>query len=217
MVVRKESKTLSGIRRLTMSLPKSVSVFIFSLTLISNIYVAMSSDGLNPSDFAAADKLEGISLNPPAAASNSTVFRVNTDSVLALNLVSLLPENQEISVYCRNLLGIFGQRYVASIDCFVPAARPVKVCQNCFSAYGSLRGIYVNISEQVCCRKTSPFLWFPTRPPFSWSSSSLTLLSADVSHDRGSRDVSGQIWGNANPAVFLCFCGRESTANLWGS
>lgn len=158
MVVRKESKTLSGIRRLTMSFPKSVSVFIFSLTLISNIYVAMSSDGLNPSDFAAADKLEGISLNPPAAASNSTVFRVNTDSVLALNLVSLLPENQEISVYCRNLLGIFGQRYVASIDCFVPAARPVKVCQNCFSAYGSLRGIYVNISEQVCCRKTSPFL-----------------------------------------------------------
>lgn len=135
-----------------MSFPKSVSVLIFSLTLISNINVAMSSDGLNPSDFAAADKLEGISLNPPAAASNSTVFRVNADSFLALNLASLLPQNQEISVYCRHLLGIFGQRYVASIDCFVPAARPVKVCQNCFSAYGGLRDIYVNISEKVCCR-----------------------------------------------------------------
>eukprot|EP00066_Takifugu_rubripes_P006853 XP_003971934.2 PREDICTED: osteopetrosis-associated transmembrane protein 1 [Takifugu rubripes] len=149
MVVRKESKTVSGIRRLTMSFPKSVSVFTFSLTLISNIYVAVCSDGLNPTDFAAADKLEGISLNPPAAASNSTAFKVNTDSVLALNLLSLLPEDQEISVYCRNLLGIFGQRYVASIDCFVPAARPVKVCQNCFSAYGSLGDIYVNISDKT--------------------------------------------------------------------
>lgn len=117
----------------------------------------MSSDGLNPTDFAAADKLEGISWNPPAAASNSTVFKVNTDSVLALNLLSLLPENQEISVYCRNLLGIFGQRYVASIDCFVPAARPVKVCQNCFSSYGSLRDIYVNISDKVCSRKNKSF------------------------------------------------------------
>lgn len=116
----------------------------------------MSSDGLNTADFAAADKMEGISWNP-ATASNSTVFKVNTDSVLALNLLSLLPETQEISVYCRNLLGIFGQRYVASIDCFVPAARPVKVCQNCFSAYGSLRDIYVNISDKVCHRKHKSF------------------------------------------------------------
>lgn len=115
----------------------------------------MCSNGLNPTDFAAADKLEGISV-----ASNSTVFKVNTDSVLALNLVSLLPDTQEISVYCRNLLGIFGQRYVASIDCFVPAARPVKVCQNCFSAYGSLEDIYVNISDKVCYRKnkSSPLI-----------------------------------------------------------
>lgn len=154
MVVRKESKTDSGLRRLTMSFPKSISVLTFSLTLISNIYVATCSDGLNPTDFAAADKLEGISWNPPAA-----VFKVNTDSVLALNLLSLLPENQEISVYCRDLLGILGQRYVASVACFVPAARPVKVCQNCFSAYGSLTDIYGNISDQVCCRKNPiPFL-----------------------------------------------------------
>lgn len=133
---------------LTMSFPRSTPVLIFSLTLISDMYVVVSSDGLNSNIL--ADKLEGFSFwNPPAAASNSTVFKVAGDSVLTLNLMSSLPENQEISVYCRNLLGIFGQRYSASVDCFVPAARPLKVCQNCFSTYGSLVDVYMNISDQV--------------------------------------------------------------------
>lgn len=150
MVVKIESRTDSRRRILTMSFPKRISVLIFSLTLISDFYVAVSSDGLNSNILAAADKLEGFSsLNPPDAASNSTVFKVARDSVLTLNLMSSLPENPEISVYCRNLLGIFGQRYAASVDCFVPAARPVKVCQNCFSAYGSLVDVYMNISDQV--------------------------------------------------------------------
>lgn len=137
-----------------MSSAKSVSAFTFSLTLIANFFVVVSSDGLDPTISAPSDKLEGIVALNPAAASNLTVFRVATDSILTLNLLSSLPKDQEISVYCRQVLGIFRQRYVASIDCLVPAARPVKVCQNCFSAYGNLQDIYKNISsDQVCCRK----------------------------------------------------------------
>ncbi|CAG03619.1 unnamed protein product, partial [Tetraodon nigroviridis] len=64
-----------------------------------------------------------------------------------MDLLSSFPEDQEISAYCRSLLGIFGRRYAAIVDCLVPAARPVKICQNCFSAYGSLRDIYTNISS----------------------------------------------------------------------
>lgn len=160
---------------LTMPLLKSISVLTFSLTLISSIYVVVSGDGLNPTILAPADKLEGFaSLNSPAAVSNSTVFKVAGDSILTINLLSSLSEDQEISVYCRNLLEIFGQRYAASINCLVPAARPVKICQNCFSAYDNVRDIYMNISsDQVGCDKTSWFSLLAERPPFFRNSSSI--------------------------------------------
>lgn len=152
MVVRTERKIDARKLILTMSFPKSILVWTFSLTIISNIYVIVSGDDLTPTILAPADKPKGfVSFNSPAAVANSTVFKVDRDSLLTMDLLSSLPEDQEISVYCRNLLGIFGQRYAASVTCLVSAARPVKICQNCFSAYGSLGDIYKNISDQVCC------------------------------------------------------------------
>lgn len=65
-------------------------------------------------------------------------------------LLSAFPDDLEVSDYCSELLRLFGQRYVAYVNCLVPSARPVKVCQNCFGAYGSLVTTYMNISsEQV--------------------------------------------------------------------
>lgn len=160
MVVKIERKIDARRLILTMSFPKSILVLTFSLTLISNIYIVVSDDGSNPTILSPPDKQEGfVSLNSPAAVSNSTVFKVARDTVLTIDLLSSLPEDQEISVYCRNLLGIFGQRYAASVNCLVPAARPVKICQNCFSAYGSLEDIYMNISsDQVFGEKQSHLL-----------------------------------------------------------
>ncbi|KAM6954291.1 osteopetrosis-associated transmembrane protein 1 [Aplochiton taeniatus] len=62
------------------------------------------------------------------------------------NPLSTFPEGLEVSDYCIDLLHIFGQRYATYVDCLVPSARPVKVCQNCFTSYGNLEDIYKNIS-----------------------------------------------------------------------
>lgn len=163
MVIRLERKIDARRLILIMSFPKSICVLAFSMSVISDIYVVVSGDGLNPTNAASSDKLEGlVTLNSPAVVSNSTEFKVASgDSVLTIDLLSLLPEDQEISVYCRNLLGIFGQRYAATVNCLVPAGRPVKICQNCFSAFASLRDVYVNISsDQVCGEKQSPVLFY---------------------------------------------------------
>lgn len=195
MVVKIERKTDARRLILTMSFPKSILVLTFSLTLISNIYVVVSGDGSNPTILAPPDKPEGfVSLNSPAAVSNSTVFKVARDSILTIDLLSSLPEDQEISVYCRNLLGIFGQRYAASVNCLVPAARPVKICQNCFSAYGSLEDIYMNISSDQVFGEKQSFALLTKRPPVFSNNSSLVLLSADVSHDHESCDVASRQW-----------------------
>ncbi|XP_061668741.1 osteopetrosis-associated transmembrane protein 1 [Syngnathoides biaculeatus] len=63
-------------------------------------------------------------------------------------LLSAFPDDLEVSDHCSELLRLFGQRYVAYVNCLVPAARPVKVCQNCFGAYGSLVATYANISSE---------------------------------------------------------------------
>lgn len=162
MGVRIERKVDARRLILTMSFPTNILVLTFSMTVLSNIYVIVSGDGLNPTDLAPPDKLEEfVSLNSPAVPSNSTDFKVaSRDSVLTMDLLSSFPEDQEISAYCRSLLGIFGRRYAAIVDCLVPAARPVKICQNCFSAYGSLRDIYTNISsDQVGRQKPSRLLF----------------------------------------------------------
>lgn len=66
---------------------------------------------------------------------------------LSISLLSSFPEDVEMSDYCRALLQIFGERYTAYANCLVSAARPVKVCQSCFSAYVSLNDTYQNISS----------------------------------------------------------------------
>ncbi|XP_061742486.1 osteopetrosis-associated transmembrane protein 1 isoform X1 [Nerophis ophidion] len=78
---------------------------------------------------------------------NYPVFKpARVDPPASLRL-SAFPGDLEISDYCSQLLRIFGERYVAYVNCLVPSARPVKVCQNCFASYGSLVETYTNISS----------------------------------------------------------------------
>ncbi|XP_034018163.1 osteopetrosis-associated transmembrane protein 1 [Thalassophryne amazonica] len=85
---------------------------------------------------------------------------LSDSAVKADSGVLSFPGDVEISQYCSDLLRIFGQRYAAHVNCCVSSARPVKVCQNCFSTYGSLVEIYTNISTNqmgsgnVSCRDT---------------------------------------------------------------
>ncbi|XP_048858272.1 osteopetrosis-associated transmembrane protein 1 isoform X3 [Brienomyrus brachyistius] len=62
-------------------------------------------------------------------------------------LLSSFHGDPEISDYCRELLHLFGQRYVSYVACLVSSARPVKVCLNCFMLYDGLTEIYSNISQ----------------------------------------------------------------------
>ncbi|KAM3602453.1 uncharacterized protein V6R79_004457 [Siganus canaliculatus] len=135
------------------------SVFMFLIVFNSDLVV--SDNGVNVS---ASDSAQELDQNPsltPAAASvvvNSAVFEPSLGSPFTLNLLSSFPEDLEISDYCSELLHLFGQRYVAYVNCSVSAARPVKVCQKCFSSYASLVEIYTNISSNqmgpgnVSCR-----------------------------------------------------------------
>lgn len=93
-----------------------------------------------------ADKLEAVPSLSTAAVS-SPVFKPAVDTVFSFSVLSSFPEDLEVSDYCSDLLHIFGQRYVAYVNCLVPAARPVKVCQSCYSTYGSVVEIYKNISS----------------------------------------------------------------------
>ncbi|KAJ8009589.1 hypothetical protein DPEC_G00090440 [Dallia pectoralis] len=102
-------------------------------------------------------RLSADHLNQPAEAPQSPVFRSSIGNYFALNLLSAFPENIEVNELCVELLGIFGQRYTAYANCLVPAARPVKVCQNCYGAYNEVMKIYTNISSDqgtgnVSCR-----------------------------------------------------------------
>ncbi|XP_032398478.1 osteopetrosis-associated transmembrane protein 1 [Etheostoma spectabile] len=135
----------------------------FLVCLVLSSYALASSVGVNITASDSADKLKQTVFLSPAtpavvAMVDSPVFKPGVDSLFSLNLLSSFPEDLEISDYCSDLLHIFGQRYVAYVNCLVTAARPVKVCQNCFSSYGSLMNIYMNISSDqmgpgnVSCR-----------------------------------------------------------------
>lgn len=150
LCVVKEEQQMRLSSFLTMSLYKKRSFFVL---LLINIYSLVSSDGINITASDPADKLTQVSSSsPPAPAAavelSSVVFKPGLDPLFSLGLLSF-PEDLEISDYCSELLHIFGQRYVSYVNCLVSAARPVKVCQNCFSSYGSLVDIYTNISEKV--------------------------------------------------------------------
>ncbi|TRY99181.1 hypothetical protein DNTS_001979 [Danionella cerebrum] len=81
----------------------------------------------------------------------STVIPVsqanNLGYLYSLSFSSTFPEDLEVNEYCTELLHIYGQRYVTLANCLVSNARPVKVCQNCYSGFNSLQEIYQNISS----------------------------------------------------------------------
>ncbi len=95
----------------------------------------------------------------------SAVIPVSQKSTLgsfySLSLSSTFPEDLEVNEYCTELLRIYGQRYVTLANCLVTYARPVKICQNCYTGFNSLEDIYKNISsDQVGAHSKSkcPFL-----------------------------------------------------------
>lgn len=119
--------------------------------LVMSIYAVVCMDAVNLTASELPDKLKTVpSLNPA-----SVVLKPAVDSLLPLTLLSSFPEDLEISEYCSEVLHVFGQRYVDYVKCLVPAARPVKVCQNCFSSYGRLVESYTNISNQVRAEHTA--------------------------------------------------------------
>lgn len=128
---------------------------VFLVLLVLNIHGLVSGDEVNLTASDVAHRLKQVFFVSPAGA---PVFKPGLDSFSPLSLLSSFPEDLEISDHCSELLHLFGQRYVAYVNCLIPAARPVKVCQNCFSSYGSLREIYYNISSNkvgsgnVSCR-----------------------------------------------------------------
>ncbi|XP_051510961.1 osteopetrosis-associated transmembrane protein 1-like isoform X1 [Myxocyprinus asiaticus] len=78
----------------------------------------------------------------------SPVFQANSLGFFySLSLSSNFPENLEVNEHCIELLHIFGQRYVTYANCLVTYARPVKICQNCYTGFSSLEEIYTNISS----------------------------------------------------------------------
>uniref|UniRef100_A0A1A7Y8H6 Osteopetrosis associated transmembrane protein 1 n=1 Tax=Iconisemion striatum TaxID=60296 RepID=A0A1A7Y8H6_9TELE len=117
--------------------------FVLFVILLINIYDFVASDGVNVTAFDSSETHRQVSVlgnSPP-------VFKPVVDSIYPLSLLSSFPEDVEISEYCSELLLVFGQRYVAYMNCLIPAARPVKVCQKCYSGYSSLVQIYQNISS----------------------------------------------------------------------
>ncbi|CAG5927980.1 unnamed protein product [Menidia menidia] len=136
--------------------PHELSLFFVLLSI--NVYTFEGSIVVDL-NLALANKQESVS-SPGHSAVNSPVFKPVVDSLQSLNLLSSFPEDPAISEYCSELLHVFGQRYVTYVNCLVPAARPVKVCQNCYSSYGSLVAIYTNISSDqmspgnVSCKRS---------------------------------------------------------------
>ncbi|KAM8831765.1 osteopetrosis-associated transmembrane protein 1 [Spinachia spinachia] len=127
-----------------MSLYKNSSFGV--LLMLIYIYTLVSSGEVN------VDEMRPTPPFIPAAAAasvmgDSPASKPGAQSLFSLNLLSFFPEDLEISKYCSELLLIFGQRYVAYVNCLVTAARPVQVCQKCYSSYGSLVDTYMNISS----------------------------------------------------------------------
>lgn len=128
---------------------------------VINIYAfgVIYSMDVNASDSAANPPEAPIYQNPGSSAVvGAPVYKSAVEYAFTIGLLSSFPEDLEISEYCTELLRLFGQRYVTYVDCLVPAARPVKVCQNCSRGYNSLSEVFLNISSDqmgpgnVSCR-----------------------------------------------------------------
>lgn len=146
----KEEEQMPSFPCTIMSKKSSYLVLLVMLSQVINV----SSDVFDLTVSGKGDEPKQRSLT--AAAVSTPVFKPAGDSIFSLNMLSSFPEDLEISDYCIELLQIFGQRYVVCANCFVSAARPVKVCANCFSSYVSLNNTYANISENQVRAKTNP-------------------------------------------------------------
>ncbi|MEQ2308562.1 hypothetical protein AMECASPLE_029402 [Ameca splendens] len=143
---------------LAMSLHRNDLVFVL-ISVSIHAFGVINAVDVTASVSAAKPQQAPSYLSPGSSAVvSSPVFKPAVDSALSIGLLSSFPEDLEISEYCTGLLRLFGQRYVTYVDCLVPAARPVKVCQDCFAAYHSLFEVFQNISSDqmgpgnVSCR-----------------------------------------------------------------
>ncbi|XP_012722782.2 osteopetrosis-associated transmembrane protein 1 [Fundulus heteroclitus] len=141
-----------------MSLHRYNSVFVL---IFINSYAFGVSDAVNvTAPVSATTPQQAPSYVSPGSSAvvSPVVFKPAVEPAFSVALRSSFPEDLEVSEYCAELLRLFGQRYVAFVDCLVPAARPVKVCQNCFPEYHSLSEVFLNISSDqmgpgnVSCR-----------------------------------------------------------------
>ncbi|RXN16787.1 osteopetrosis-associated transmembrane 1-like isoform X1 [Labeo rohita] len=83
----------------------------------------------------------------PSAAAIPVAQASTLGSFYSLSLQSTFPEDLEVDEYCVELLRVYRQRYVTFANCLVTYARPVKICQNCYTGFNSLDDIYKNISS----------------------------------------------------------------------
>ncbi|XP_051501683.1 osteopetrosis-associated transmembrane protein 1-like [Myxocyprinus asiaticus] len=91
---------------------------------------------------------EGALKLPTPVIPMSPVFQANSLGFFySLSLSSNFPEDLEVNEHCIKLFRIFGERYVIYANCLVTYARPVKICQNCYTGFNSLEEIYTNISS----------------------------------------------------------------------
>ncbi|KAJ8270625.1 hypothetical protein GJAV_G00117280 [Gymnothorax javanicus] len=118
-----------------------MSILTCVFTLLFSVNIQSSDAGNN---LAASESIGG-----EVWTTNSSVYPplLPWSSHFSLSLLSAFPEDLEMSDYCRELLSIFALRYVSYVNCLVSYARPVKICQNCYIQFGSLREIYRNISS----------------------------------------------------------------------
>lgn len=117
-------------------------IIVFFVLLATCIYVLVSGEAVSES----AEQRDAVPILSSAPALKSPVFK-RLDSLYFLDLLSANSEYSDISQNCKELLDTFGQQYVTYVDCLVPAARPVKVCQNCFASFEMLNKTYSNISS----------------------------------------------------------------------
>lgn len=182
------------------------NLYLFFVFVAIDVPSLKCGDVVHLSASESADKLEAVPSLSTAAVS-SPVPAVDTG--FSFSLLSSFPEDLEVSDYCSDLLHIFGQRYVAYVNCLVPAARPVKVCQSCYSTYGSVVESYKNISSDQVWAKAifCVFLCYGKMSPvFVWRQAS--SRASVVRHQ--SCDVMSvcwwHIWGNKlNPRNIFCW------------
>lgn len=92
---------------------------------------------------------EKVSINAAGSSgdeeSNPLVSLLSMQRV-SLSLSGSFLGDQDVSDYCLELLHDFGQRYASLVTCLVFNARPVTLCQNCYTGYNSFLDVYANIS-----------------------------------------------------------------------